>query len=455
MRKWMAAILVGILAVAGVGYWGYQQYTARQRMETVLANNYNRAYYNTLDHVQNLEVLLAKSLVAADRQQDDKLFTEIWQQTTAALDNVTQLPVSDVVIGRTAKFLTQMGDFTRRLAENAASGQTLSSEQYASLQELYQQAGDLNNELQKVETQVTKGQINFREMAGRTRTEMAREGRQLANANFQTIDETMHRYPTLIYDGPFSDHLENREPKALGDREIDENTARARALEFVENNPGGNYIAQVTGNVEGNIPAYRVEIVPRQNGEAADRPVVMDISRQGGKVIWSIHPRELGEEKWTVERARSKAKEFLKQRGYENMVSSYYQKHDTVVTFNFVTQKDNVIVYPDMVKVSVALDNGEIVGTDARGYLMGHRQRDIPKPELSEQEARDLVGKGLEIKGKGRLALIPTETYEEKLCWEFQGEMQDNNFLIYINALTGNEERILQLFNTDNGQLTM
>jgi len=455
VRKWMAALLVGVLAVAGVGYWGYSQYTGKQRMEVALANNYNRAFYNTLDHVQNLEVLLAKSLVATDRKQDDKLFTEIWQQTTAALDNITQLPVSDVVIGRTAKFLAQMGDFTRNLADNTAEGKTLTDKQYASLQKLYQQAGDLNSELQKVETKVTEGTINFREMAGRTRAELGQEGKQLASANFQTIDEKMHSYPTLIYDGPFSDHLQSRDPKALGDETVDENESKKRALKFIDGGQEKNYIAQVTGQVEGNIPAHRVELTPRKNGEAAGQPAIMDISRKGGKVIWSIVPRDVGEEKYDAGQAKEKAKRFLEQRGYKDMVASYYQKNDGVVTYNFVTEKDDVIVYMDMVKVSVALDNGQVVGTDARGYLMGHRKRDIPEPKLSEQEARELVGQGIEVKKKGRLALIPMETYEEKLTWEFEGNMQGNTFLVYINALTGDEERILQLFNTDNGQLTM
>lgn len=455
MRKWTAALLVGLLAVAGVGYWGYRQYQARQRVETALANNYNRAFYNTVDHIQNLEVLLAKSLVAADRRQDDKIFTEIWQQTTATLDNLTQLPVSDVITGRTAKFLTQLGDFTRNLSENAMDGKTLTDKQYENLQKLYRQAGELNNELQKVETEISEGRINFHEMVGRSRAKLSEEGRQLANANFQAIDEKMHSYPTLIYDGPFSDHLEKRKPRALGDKKINENTAKNTAVNFIDGGKDKNYLARVTGSVEGKIPAYRVELTPRKNGKASGQPAVMDVSRQGGKVVWSIIPREVGEANWTVDKARTKAEEFLDKRGYKDMVASYHQRNDNVVTFNFVTKEGNAIVYPDMVKVSVALDNGEVVGTDARGYLMGHRKRNLPGPKLSEQEARQLVGRGLKIEKKGRLAVIPTETYDEKLTWEFKGEMEGNTFLVYINAVTGEEERILQLFQDNNGSLTM
>lgn len=455
MRKWIAALVVGALVLGGTAFWGYQQHQARARMETALANNYNRAFYNTLDHVQNLEVLLAKSLVAADRRQDDRIFGEIWQQSNAALDNLTQLPVSEVLVARTAKFLTQLGDFTRGLGNNATEGKTLTGEQYEQLKKLYRQAGDLNRELLKVESEITRGKISFRQMAGRTREELGQEGRQLAGASFRTVDEKMNQYPTLIYDGPFSDHLENREPQGTGREKVNEAAARSRALAYVDKKKGVKYVAQVTGQVEGNIPAYRVELTPRRNGKVTGEPSIVDVSRRGGKVIWSVTPREVGDARLSVEEGRQKARRFLEERGYKNMVASYYRKHDNVVTYNFVPRQENAIIYPDMVKVAVALDNGEVVSTDARGYLMSHRDRDLPKPKLSAGEARALLSRGLKVEGKGRLALIPTETYAEKLTWEFKGTMGGNTFLVYINALNGQEERILQMFESENGTLTM
>lgn len=453
MQRWLAALLVGLIAIAGTGYWGYQQSIAKARAEIALENNYNRAFFNTMDYIQNLEVLLAKSLVAGGDKLDDRLFTEIWQQTSAALDNITQLPVNDVVVGRTAKFLTQMGDFTRSLSENKVEGTALSDEQLDILKNLYRQSGELNSELQNIEADVLEGRISFREMIGQVRKGLADEGRQLASANFRVIDEKMHGYPTLIYDGPFSDHLENREPKAAQGEKISEKEARAKALEYMDGNR--DYVAQVMGTVEGNIPCYRVELRPRERGQAIGQLATMDISRQGGKVVWTIVSRRVDETSWNLDRARQKAQQFLKERGYENMVVTYYQKHDNVVTYNFVAQQDNVIIYPDMIKVSLALDNGEVVGVDSRGYLMSHHRRDIPQPKLSEQEARSKVGRGLSLEGEGRLAIIPLETYEERLTWEFKGTMEDNTFLIYINALTGEQERILQLMSNDKGTLTM
>ena len=52
------------------------------------------------------------------------------------------------------------------------------------------------------------------------------------------------------------------------------------------------------------------------------------------------------------------------------------------------------------------------------------------------------------------LAIIPTEFLTEILCWEFKGKVDDNEFIVYINAKNGEEEDILMIINTPNGTLT-
>ena len=68
-------------------------------------------------------------------------------------------------------------------------------------------------------------------------------------------------------------------------------------------------------------------------------------------------------------------------------------------------------------------------------------------------KTREKINKNLEITSE-RLAIIPTEYDTEIYCWEFQGKIQDNEFLVYINANTGKEEDILVIINTPNGTLT-
>jgi germination protein YpeB len=123
-------------------------------------------------------------------------------------------------------------------------------------------------------------------------------------------------------------------------------------------------------------------------------------------------------------------------------------------TFNCAALQDGVTIYPDLVKVTVALDNGEVTGAEASGYLMSHRERDLPKPSLSEEQAKAVINPRFEVSG-GKLALIPVCTKDERLTYEFQGKLGQESYLVYVNALNGREENVLKLVDTPGGTLTM
>ena len=154
------------------------------------------------------------------------------------------------------------------------------------------------------------------------------------------------------------------------------------------------------------------------------------------------------------ETANKIALEFLNSRGYTNMKRTYYLKEEGIMTINYAYVQNNVTMYPDLIKVKVALDNGDILGIETQGYLNSHTVRNIPKVKVSKEKAKEVLNKKLEIKSEG-LAFIPTEYKTEILCWEFKGNVSGTDFLVYINAETGKEEDILTIVNTPNGTLTM
>ena len=106
-----------------------------------------------------------------------------------------------------------------------------------------------------------------------------------------------------------------------------------------------------------------------------------------------------------------------------------------------------------MIKVKIALDNGEILGMETSGYLNNHTERTIEEPTISMDEAKSKLNKNLEITSEG-LAIIPTEWRTEIFCYEFKGKVDNTDFLVYINAKTGKEENILVIIDTPDGILT-
>ncbi|AGL03871.1 germination protein YpeB [Desulfoscipio gibsoniae] len=455
MKKWFAALGVLAIAALAIGYWGYQEHNSKLALQTAVNNNYQRAFYNLADHVQTMEVLLGKSLVLAGPEKNVQFFDEIWQQSNQALDSLTQLPVGDAILGRTAKFITQLGDYSNTLARQVAEGKPLTREQWDTVNRLYEQSSSLNKELNKIHNSIADGTLNLYELAISSSNRLAREGQKLASGNFQTMDRQMQAYPTLIYDGPFSDHMEQGRARGVTGKNVTQAKARSIAMQYFDNPGDENVLAQVTGEVKGNIRAYRVEIARRQGGAVVGEPTVADVSVQGGHLIWMVTPRNVAEAVWSIDRARSRAEDYLRDHGYENTQISYHQRNDNTVTFNYALKQDDIIIYPDLVKVTVALDNGQVVAMDARGYLMSHHKRNLDKPKLTEREARVMVSERLKIDGTGRLAVIPVGVEKEILTWEFRGTQGGETYLVYINALTGDEENVLRLVNTDDGELTL
>ena len=57
-------------------------------------------------------------------------------------------------------------------------------------------------------------------------------------------------------------------------------------------------------------------------------------------------------------------------------------------------------MYPDLIKVKVALDDGEILGIETTGYLNSHTERELVSEEISIEEARENINENLEIEKK-------------------------------------------------------
>ncbi|MFZ5649717.1 MAG: germination protein YpeB [Bacillota bacterium] len=450
---WVLSLALGVILLAGIGYWGYGQMVSRRAAETALNNKYSLAFYNLLDNIQNMEVILSKTLVGQETHMDSQLFMRLWQEAVAGQNNLGQIPVPDTTVARTIKFLNQAGAFSQMLANQTADGKPKNEDQWNALQRLYRQAGQLNEEMHQVEEKLSSGTLAMSELRKESRFVLRRAGPQLANGNFHAIDRNMQQFPTLIYDGPFSDHLAKKAHAGLTGPGVTPDQARSNALAFIDQKADTTYAANVTGIEKGKIPLYSVEVTPTpdQGGERIN----LGVSRQGGKIIWMINSRTVGGAGIAVREAGDKAGRFLEDRGFKNMESTYYEMRNNIAVFNYAATQGGVILYPDQAKVSVALDDGQVIGFDGTNYWMSHRERNLPNPALTAAQARGKLSPRLQDVSPGRLALIPKTVEQEVLTYEFQGRMDNDVFLIYINAVTGEEERVLRVIRTNEGVLTM
>ncbi len=445
-RRWLIPLL--IFAVVITGLWGAAQYRQKKVYQTYMQNQYQRMFYDLLDHVENIQVDFSKVLVSGSVEQNNKLFSDVSRQSFSAQEKLNQLPVSHTALNKTSKFLTQAADYSSSMVKK---NEPLSSDHIESVTDLHNNAVKLTDELRTLFDKMVDGSVNIGELQRGVKLGLVKAPTKTLDDEFQEVHERMTEYPTLIYDGPFSEHLIERKPKELTGSQITFDQAKMIATDFI----GADKIKDIRRGSDSTsfIKTYGLEVIPKGPG-AAVNPIYMSITKTGGHIAWMLDNRKNGGKKLSLEDVTQKAEEFMKEKGFENMVTTYSMMNKDTGVVNFAYTQDKVIIYPDLIKVKVALDNGEIVGWEAQKYLMSHSDREIKEPLLTEDEANKYISDSIKTR-KGRLAIIPTDDGNEVLTYEFKGNYRGDEFLIYINADNGKEEKILKIIKSESGTLTI
>ena len=444
-RHMLTIVIVLVAALVILGLYTYKkQIEYRQASE----NSYNMAFYELVDYVDSVEVYLAKSLVSNSPEHGAETLTYVWREANLAQSYLARLPISSADLENTAKFLNQVSDYSYSLSRKNINDEPLSQQELDNLNELHQYSVELRNTLNQLASDLNDGRISWGELTKKASPVFAQEVSNISKDSFSNLEENFHEYAGLIYDGAFSEHMTNPERKGLTGEDINEETAKQKAIEFL----GNENVKEINSNglsQNANIPSYDFSVTKNDGTNAW-----ISISQKGGHVVFLNSTKDVTAEIISQEQANEIGQKFLESRGIYNMKPTYYLKQEGIVTINYAYVQDDVTVYSDLIKLKVALDNGEILGMETTGYLNSHYERIFTTPKISKDEARSKINKNLDIVSEG-MAMIPTEYQTEVLCWEFKGNLEDRQFLVYINVETGKEEDVLVILETPEGTLTM
>lgn len=438
---------VAIILIIALVVLGIMLYKEKNQYTIATENNYNFAFYQVVDYVKDVENYLAKAMISSSSEHAAETLMHVWREANLALSYMTQLPISSNELSNTDKFLNQVSDYSFTLATKSIEGEDLTQEELDNLKELYDYSVDLSDILEQLSADMSSGRISWKELTEDVDTAFAQQVDNLSATSFSNIDKNFGEYEGLIYDGAYSEHMESAEKKGLVGEEITEEQAKEKAISFI----GEDRLEKIelTSLVEnGNIVVYDFMATLKNEGI-----LTIAISKKGGHIVVANHNRDVQEEKLSQDEANEIGQKFLESLGIPNMKATYYLKEGGAVTINYAYVQEDVTIYADLIKLKVALDNGEILGIETTGYLNNHTERSIEEPTITIDEAQDSLNQKLEITSSG-LAIIPTEWKTEVFCYEFKGKIYDTDFLVYINANTGKEENILVIIETPNGILT-
>ncbi len=436
-------VLLIIVAILGIILYKKQR-EYRQASE----NSYNMAFYELVNYVQNVETYLAKSLISTTPEHGAETLTNVWREANLAQAYLSRLPIESQELENTERFLNQVSDYSYSLSRKNIYNENLTQEDLKNLKDLHGYSQELENTLNQLSEDLNSGRFEWGELTKKGTIAFAQQVDNISKESFSNLEENFHEYSGLIYDGAFSEHLTKQEKKGLTGENISEEQAVQIAKQFI----GEERIKEISSlglSENATIPVYDFSI-KNTNEQNAN----LSISQKGGHVVYYNSNREVEVEAISQEEANEKGKQFLTSKGFTNMKETYYLKQEGIVTINYAYSQDGVIIYPDLIKVKVALDNGEVLGIETSGYLNNHEERNLPEIKISKDEAKKTLNKDLQIESEG-LAIIPTEWQSEIYCYEFKGKVDDSEFLVYINCENGREEDILIIKDTPNGTLTI
>ena len=441
MKKNKLWVVITIISLVIITVLGYSLLNQKEVYAITKENEYNMAFYEVVEYVQNLKTYLAKSMISKSAEHGAEILTHVWREANLAQAYLGMLPIESQELENTEKFLNQVSEYSYSLSRKNIEGEGLTDDDIEKIKEMYNYSNDLSNTLNEMSVELNNGTLTWNDLMKNT------EDSEISEVStFDVVEENFHEYTGLIYDGAFSEHLTSSEKRGLTGDEIDEETAKAKAEDFIGKDNIKNI--QNNGYVEnGDIPVYRFEITSND-----EQKIGISISKKGGHIVFLNSNREVKEEKISEEDAISKGKEYLSSKGFENMQETYYIKQNGFITINYAYKQGDVLIYADLIKVKIALDTGEIVGLETTGYLNNHYERTIPTNKITIEEAKEKLTNKIEITSEG-MAIIPTEWKTEKFCYEFKGKIDDITFIAYINAETGEEEDILIVTSLENGTL--
>ena len=421
----LAAVTAAVIAVTFVRTG--ELTTARRALDGL----YHKALYETCEYTEGMAVNLNK-LTAAGGGSRTTLLSDIIRQAQGAQANIAMLPLGSASTAKAMKYINQVGDFANVLLERVSSGGDITAEEYADVTRLSETAAALSLGL---------GSVLEGHEAGEIELDMP-----IGDITGDIFTDSAVEYPTLLYDGPFSDSAKGTEFRALeGLREVTQEEAQALLTEFI----GAQNVESIKFEAESSPGTPCYEFTLTANGHAMSAAV----TRTGGQVLYLLSSGEIGTQMLSEAECFAVAQNFLLSRGFGDMEIRYFSTYGGVMTINFAAMQNGVILYPDLIKLQVSMADGAVIGIEAGNYLRNHTGRVIEMPTLTEEDARALISPQLDIENV-RLCIIPSGL-TEKYCYEVSASSAEGTYLIYIDAMTGAEVEIMQVISDSDSTLVM
>lgn len=429
--SYMSAVIIALCGFA------LKQKSKSGYCMSMIENMYSCSFEQLNSSINNISYSLEKMVYASSAKKLSSLSAQIFSEAELAKTALSALPAGSENLSTLYRFLSQVGNYALSVSKNITSENLVSDKQREELKLLYDTAKTVSEVISDSAIEHNSPQQWAETVENKLSGAVNEEG--LASALTQ-LEENMADYPTLIYDGPYSDHILNKEPLMTS---VAAECSKEQALAIAQKAVGDGEKIEFDDIQHGKIECYRF----------VNDGLSITVSRNGGYVVYMRKNRAVENRLLSYEQMLSKAKNYLSNMQITGMTDTYYYTDNGVCVINFAYLDGQTVCYTDLIKVGISTDTGEVMLLETAGYLTNHTDRAFEVPEHTPEEASGKISSDLETE-KITMALIPTDSGGEVRCYEFLCRSEDNReILVYINIHTLEEEQIYVLLKTDGGSL--
>ena len=466
LDSWLSITFALALAVSLA--WGAYEYQLLQEYKVATENQYKRAFNDMVTSLNEVETSIAKAKVANSPALKSLYMGETWKGCDSAASNLGQLPADEIGLSYVDTVINQVGDFSRTMTRKVASGEVMTAKELALLEDMHARIIDVNRASQKLSQQVyseklawidkPEGLLGKMGFGKKDENEDENETVQTAaqgeeskgkeqqkpsssvRSGLNQLSETLQKHPPFDYEGEMDNHYVEK-PLALPKEEVDEKKAISVAKDFLQKIGYKDASPELSGLSQGPMGGFNFKY----------NDTFLEVTKQGGVVTIYRDRRETNERKLGLEETVEKAKDILEKLGWSSMAITTTQDLGDTFQIDAVLLQGGVKAYPDKLRLIIATDNGQLVGFDSTPYYAFHHDRDFNRV-ISLEEARAKLDKNFQVT-ESSMAVIPKIGTQEAYCYEFIGTSYEEEYVVYINATNGSEEKISRVIQTPRGKL--
>lgn len=394
-------------------------------------NGYRQTLYTIEDSLKNLDADLGKTALSNDASMQTERLLNVVSQANNLSASIAHLPVTaSENLDKIETFANQTGDYAVSLIKRLQQGEKLTAKDKATLISLDATCSSLYCKVKEfADSQQSLMLVD----------KLFADGSGAMGDFIDSIDSKVFEYEKLIYDGPYSDSVEDGALQCKDaisvekGQELIKQKFDATTIKFVQKvqNKGLTYVYDV------------------QTKDGDGRVV---LACDGRLAEYELTPNQACKYNIDSNQAIAVAQDFCKKHGFDVQAIWVSALEDDVIYVNLAPVVDGAVIYCDLVKVAVSC-NGLVVGAETRAYLTNCNSHKVTFGAVGKDEVVKNIDAGIKV-ANVRKAIV-NKLGKEYACWEVEGTFAGNQYFIYVDSSSGKEVDIFKVIQGTEGHTVL